>query len=115
MESKTQASEKLKPVEKTTKAFCELVMKRIWASGHKDQKEFAAVAQVSPAAVGQIYRNKWPGRPRFQRETAVQRWQEGRIFTTTRICDKLGLDLEACLEACNLPKLKKPFSAVENS
>src|SRR3989344_566562 len=98
-----------KPAEMTPKSVCDLVMETILAQGFTGSngplKAFSEVAQISPSAAGMFHQRKFPGTPLHHNEDHKRRkYVNGKIFTLTRVCDLLGLDLGVCLDACGLPR-----------
>ena len=97
-----------KPLEMTSVSVCKLIMREIreqkYAGHGGPRKAFAQCARVSPKVIRMIYEGAFPGAPPLH-EQWHQLYIEGKVSSLTRICDTLGLDLEACLAACKLPRL----------
>ena len=96
-----------KPLEMTPKGVCDLVTAGIREGGYSGpygpNRTFARSAEVSPDVVNMITRNEFPGTPIHASEPRRRMYFLGKVFTLTRVCDALELDLEACIEACGLP------------
>jgi hypothetical protein len=92
----------------TPHSVCDLIIDGIREGGYSSPvgplKAFAEVAQISPAQIGRIYRRQFPALPPKADEAAYRKQAKGKVYSLTRVCDTLGLDLDVCLEACGLPK-----------
>ena len=82
----------------TREEFCEAAMRAFSEKVYRTYKEFARRIHIAPDTAHLLIKGTYPGVP-----GKSGRWGVGRVATTTRICDELGLDLEAALVVCNLP------------
>jgi hypothetical protein len=92
------------PAQKTPSAFCELVSEALLSRGMNNLHAAAARIHISPGAISSMRNKKFPGKSSNNSNHARQRHIAGKIQTLTRVCDYFGFDLDACLDACELPK-----------
>ncbi len=85
-------------IYKSREDFCEDAMRALSEKGYRTVLEFACSAHVAKTTATLLANRTYPG---VRGKTG--KWEFGRIASTTRICDILGLDLEAALVACGLP------------
>jgi hypothetical protein len=102
----------LKPAEMTPAGVAKLIERGLareeYQSGAGPQKALAQHARVAPQLISDILHGRFPGEPkktkgyRRSRPVNIRKHIAGRTQALTRLCDTLGLDLDACIEACGL-------------
>ena len=94
-----------RPAEATSEAFGKLVLKRsILEFNTTSNRDISRHVHVSPRTIGEILMGRFPGHSSVDSEWGRTQFIRGRIASVARICATLKLDLDACLEACGLPK-----------
>jgi hypothetical protein len=93
-----EAVERLRPTEMTRESFCELALARANELHLSTVQQCAKFTQVATTFWIKIRRKSLPDYAH-----ASKRSINGAAASITRICEKLGLDIESCLEACGLP------------
>lgn len=98
----------LQPEPLTKEGFATLLMDvidgRNYPSGAGFAKNAAIESKTSPTCIGLMIKGQFPEAP-VQGESSLRKRKriEGAIASLTRVCDTFGFDLDACLEACDLP------------
>ena len=92
-----------KPAENTVESFCELVATEVSAREWRNIRAAAIAIRIAPKSLYEIVLRRNIGKPSSTTRFALEKWQSGRIFVISAICETLGLDLSSCLKACGLP------------